>query len=294
MADYVPAIEPAVLYMAHGETLEKRLEFYEQARSMLKEQLAILGFDEDGIKEELFYLESAFRKIDEKLPPPRPKTRRIRLEMARDDAHAAEKREAYKRKRAEAALTPLKLLAQFSIQDKLPTLTLPSMLQVGDRTREGELILAVRIPWLRILEIFRRNPEAIYEIDPRKWEEIIAGAYKEAGFDHVELTPRSGDKGRDVVATKTGLGSIRIFDQVKAYRPGTIVTADDVRSLVGTITMAGNVSKGVITTTSKFAPRLEADEYIAGFIPYRVELRDRDALLPWLLDLAAKKTTGGS
>lgn len=140
MADYFPAIEPAVQYTIHGQTSEKRLEFYEQARSMLKDQLAILGVDEDGIREELSSLESAFRKIDEKLPPPRPNTRRVRMLVGKDDKHAAEKMEAYKRKQTEAELTPLKLVAQFGIQNKMPALTLPSMLHVGDRTREGELI----------------------------------------------------------------------------------------------------------------------------------------------------------
>jgi len=47
------------------------------------------------------------------------------------------------------------------------------------------------------------------------WEEIIAGAYKKAGFDEVTLTPRSGDLGRDVIAIKKGLGSVRVIDQVK-------------------------------------------------------------------------------
>lgn len=56
--------------------------------------------------------------------------------------------------------------------------------------------------------------------------------------------------------------------------------------------MANNVSKCVITATSKFAPRLKDNEEIARFIPYRLELRDRDVLLPWLLDLATKKATG--
>lgn len=100
------------------------------------------------------------------------------------------------------------------------------------------------------------------------------------------LTPRSGDKGRDVVATKVGVGSIRIFDQVKAYRPGHVVTAEEVRAMVGVITGAQNVSKGVITTTSSFAPRVESDEYIRPFIPYRLELKARDTLLPWLDELS--------
>jgi hypothetical protein len=38
---------------------------------------------------------------------------------------------------------------------------------------------------------------------------------KKAGFEEVILTPRSGDHGRDVIATKKALGTIRVIDQVK-------------------------------------------------------------------------------
>lgn len=113
--------------------------------------------------------------------------------------------------------------------ESLPAITIKALLQFGDRTNEGILVEAVAVPWREILEFIARDPGCIYQIDPRKWEEIIAGAYRSAGFDEVVLTPRTADKGRDVVATKTGTGSIRIFDQVKAYKPGNVVTAEEVR-----------------------------------------------------------------
>lgn len=169
---------------------------------------------------------------------------------------------------------------------KLPGLALNALLEFSGKTTEGTLIRAVAIPWFDIMRILQRDPEAAYQIDPRVWEEIIAGAYSRAGFDEVILTPRSGDKGRDVVATKYGVGSIRIFDQVKAYRPGHVVTADEVRAMLGVITGAQNVSKGVITTTSTFAPRLMEDEYLKPCIPYRLELKPREILFPWLRELS--------
>ena len=100
------------------------------------------------------------------------------------------------------------------------------------------------------------------------------------------LTPRSGDKGRDVIATKRGIGSIRFFDQVKAYRPGHLVRAEEVRAMIGVIIGAGNVSKGIITTTSGFAPRVTEDAFIKPFMPYRLELKPRDDLLAWLAELS--------
>src|SRR4051812_46750259 len=167
-----------------------------------------------------------------------------------------------------------------------PSLLLQAVIVLGDKTQEGRLVESVTLPWFDIIDLLSRDPAVAFEIDARKWEEIIAGAYERAGFDEVILTPRSGDKGRDVVATKNGVGSIRIFDQVKAYKPGHLVTADDVRAMLGVITGAQNVSKGVITTTSTFAPLVTEDPYIKPNIPHRLELKPRDILLPWLESLS--------
>jgi restriction system protein len=155
----------------------------------------------------------------------------------------------------------------------------------GEKTHEGRLITAVTIPWFEILKILQRDPTVAYEIPPRKWEEIIAGAYWKAGFDEVTLTPPSGDHGRDVIATKRGLGTIRIIDQVKAYKPGHLVTADDVRALMGVLQGDG-ASKGFLTTTSDFAPRLHEDPLIIPFIPSRLELINGQMLLERLKELA--------
>lgn len=171
-------------------------------------------------------------------------------------------------------------------QERMPGILVKALLIPAGPTKEGMLIEAVAPPWFAILEMIRRDPRVVYEIDARSWEEIIAGAYTKAGFDEVILTPRSGDKGRDVVATRKGIGSIRIFDQVKAYKPGHLVTAEEVRAMIGVITGAHNVSKGLVTTTSDFAPRLHEDEYIKPLIPYRLELKPCHVLLPWLAKLA--------
>jgi restriction system protein len=184
----------------------------------------------------------------------------------------------------------LLLALQGSPNAQPPAVVLKALLSFGDRTSEGVLVRAVAEPWFRILELIQRDPEAIYRIEPRSWEEIIAGAYDEAGFDEVTLTPRSGDLGRDVIAIKRGVGSIRIFDQVKAYRPGHVVTAEEVRAMIGVITVDQNVSKGVITTTSEFAPKVRDDPSIKPLIPYRLELKPKDDLLPWLDELSKTRS----
>jgi len=178
-----------------------------------------------------------------------------------------------------AAGTPLPLRTA-TAQLLLQTLIVP-----GVRTSEGRLIRAVAIPWFEIIERLKQDPNLAFQISPEKWEEIIAGAYKKAGFDEVTLTPRSGDHGRDVIATKKGLGSVRVIDQVKAFKPPHLVTADDVRALVGVLHGDG-ASKGFLTTTSDFAPKIKTDPLIVPFMPARLELINGTMLLARLEELA--------
>jgi restriction system protein len=170
---------------------------------------------------------------------------------------------------------------------RLPELLIQAtILTSGDATNEGQLVEGVAIPWFEILREVARDPNFLFNIDWRTLEEVIAGAYKREGWPQVELTPRSGDKGRDVIASKPGIGAIRIIDQVKAYKPGNKVPADDVRALLGVLTRETNVSKGVITTTSTFAPGVEAE--MKAIIPNRLELKDGMKLREWLTRLMPK------
>jgi restriction system protein len=135
-------------------------------------------------------------------------------------------------------------------QDLLPTLVMQTLVTKGDKTPDGSVIQAVTIPWRKILKIINDDPNAIYQIDHRTWEEIIAGSYQASGlFDEVILTPQSGDHGRDVIATKHGFCSIRCIESVKRYTPGRIVDADDVRALGFAMLADPKVNKGVVSTT---------------------------------------------
>lgn len=163
---------------------------------------------------------------------------------------------------------------------------LQAVVERGDRMPEGDLIEAVAPAWLEIVRLIQKDPGFLYKIDPRKLEEIIAGAYERAGFDSVVRTPRSGDLGRDVIAVKHGRWSVRFLDQVKAYRPGRLVTANDVRAMLGVIQADQNTSKGVITTTSDFAPRIKEDLLLKPYLPHRIELINGSDLIEHLSSIA--------
>lgn len=170
---------------------------------------------------------------------------------------------------------------RWTIPDDAPQVTMMALLTFEDKTKEGQLVEAVGYPWYEILDLLTRDPNELYNMDPRRFEEFIAGAWERYGYK-VILTPRSADMGRDIIAWRDGFGSIKIFDQVKRYKISHPVTAAEVRELVGVVSMDVSVSKGVITTTSTFAPNLMDDELISKVVPYRLELKPRNLLLQWL------------
>jgi restriction system protein len=159
------------------------------------------------------------------------------------------------------------------------------VLELGERVPDGVIVTAVALPWQRIVRMLRADPSLAFKIGPREWEEIVAGAYTAAGCQNVILTPRSGDGGRDVIATFDRF-KIRIYDQVKAYSPRNRVTHNDVRAMLGVVMKPG-VSKGYVTTTSDFEPGVYTDPWLSQNYPGRLELRDGKTLLAWLNELSA-------
>ncbi|MEH2503422.1 hypothetical protein V1290_002233 [Bradyrhizobium sp. AZCC 1578] len=169
-------------------------------------------------------------------------------------------------------------------------LSVSSVIVPEKKVAEGVLIKATSLVWTTVLEeLEKKDWKNVHEIPPRVWEEIIAGAFVKSGFDEVILTPRSGDHGRDIIAIRKGVGSIRILDSVKAYKPGHLVTKEEVHALMGVVAVDPNASKGILTTTSDFAPKLLDDPRLARTVPHRIELMNGTKLRQWLNDIAKKK-----
>jgi Restriction endonuclease len=102
--------------------------------------------------------------------------------------------------------------------DPYPDVLLQAAVTIlGDRIAEGQIVEGVSLAWFEIISQIETDPDFLFKIPARRVEEIVAGAYQRAGWE-VILTPRSGDRGRDVIATRSGVISIRIVDQIKAYR----------------------------------------------------------------------------
>lgn len=166
-----------------------------------------------------------------------------------------------------------------------PVLTLSGILIPEGRVPHGVLIKSVSVLWSDVVANIDVDWTRAFEIPPYVWEEIIAGAFHKDGYDKVTLTPRSGDHGRDVIAIKSGVGCVKIIGSVKAYKPDHLVKHDDVRALLGVLNGEQDASKGIITTTSGFAPKIATDPFIRPFLPTRLELLDGPKLKHWLSNL---------
>ena len=148
---------------------------------------------------------------------------------------------------------------------------------------DGSIVQTIGPAWRGILGALARDADALRHLTPRQMEELVAASYEQSGFDEVILTPRSGDLGRDVIATKRGFCTVRIIDQVKHYAPEHRVSADEVRALLGVLLSDERATKGFVTTTSTFAPGIASDRFISKHMPFRLELVDGKALLGRLL-----------
>lgn len=106
------------------------------------------------------------------------------------------------------------------------------------------------------LDSIFKNPEAMHALGAREFEEFIATLIDKLGFEDVVLTPRSGYKGRDILAAKKVHGiSILFAFECKRYSPSRPIGPDIARALLGVISHGQTqVTKGVLVTTSYFSP----------------------------------------
>ena len=104
-----------------------------------------------------------------------------------------------------------------------------------------------------MLAYFRQNPDQLYSMHPRKFEELVAAIFKNNGFT-VQLTPETRDGGVDIIAVQHSsfTGETVNLIECKRYSPTQKVGIGVVQRLIGAVYQM-QATKGVIVTTSFFS-----------------------------------------
>jgi hypothetical protein len=133
------------------------------------------------------------------------------------------------------------------------------LLTFGESTAEGRLVKSPTATWFEVCNQLIADPQFRFEFCTQsvKLEHFLAGRYCVGGWSDVTVTPRSGDKGRDVISVST---SERFLHEAKAYKASRKVTAEQVRALCYVKVRDPDATKAFITTTSDFAPGI-TDEF---------------------------------
>ena len=86
----------------------------------------------------------------------------------------------------------------------------------------------------QLIAYFRRQPDHLYSLLPRDFEELIAELFSGLGYS-VELTQRTRDGGRDVVAINDSVVKNKYLIECKRYKRDATVGVELVRQLHGVV-----------------------------------------------------------
>lgn len=129
-----------------------------------------------------------------------------------------------------------------------------------------------------LLKTLAKHPDLLYELSPRKFEEVIAELLHRQGYE-VQMTPFTKDGGVDIYAAiKNTLGTYLFLVQCKKYAPNHPVGVELVRELYGVVQSKG-ATAGIITATSHFTKG--AKDFQSQLL-YRLDLKDYIGIQNWL------------
>ena len=123
-----------------------------------------------------------------------------------------------------------------------------------------------------------KHPEKLYDLSPRKFEELIASILKDLGFE-VELTKATRDGGSDIIAyIRNAVCSYLTLVECKKYAPENKVGVGIIRQVTG-VHHLKRATKSIIVTTSYFSP--DAIKEAKAF-ENQLDLKDYESIKDWL------------
>jgi restriction system protein len=144
-----------------------------------------------------------------------------------------------------------------------PTIYIPKLIQVVNTS---------------LIPKIKENPDLMYKIHPRQFEELVADIFKAKGFD-VELTKETRDGGRDIIALSNTLDiNCKYIIECKRYAPTRKISIGIVQRLLG-VKISEAANKGILVTTSSYS--LDAKRFASNHL-WDLSLKDHKDIVSWV------------
>ena len=130
-----------------------------------------------------------------------------------------------------------------------------------------------------LIERLSQFPEDIRIMNRRVFEELVAELFIGFGYE-VELTKRTRDGGKDIIAIKRREVETRFLIECKRPDPGNPIGVSTVRELYG-VKVDDGASKAILATTTYFTPDAKL---FSSKHRWELELRDFEDLQEWISD----------
>lgn len=156
------------------------------------------------------------------------------------------------------------------------------LLYINDPHLNKSIIVTEAQRVKQIIHRIYRDNSILTDIDPRKFEEVIAELLASQGFE-VALTKQTRDNGYDILALQSLNGfPLKFLVECKRYiaRP---IGIEIIRAFNNVI-LRQNANKGIIVTTSYFTKDAQKDKTIT---PYLLDFRDKNHVLEWINNYSA-------
>jgi restriction endonuclease Mrr len=115
---------------------------------------------------------------------------------------------------------------------------------------KSDIIRVSNETWNQLITHLSRSPEDLYRLEPAHFEKLVAELLHREGME-VQLTPKTRDGGRDVLALHNGSAGQHLYlVECKRYSPDRPIGVDLVRSLYGAVEQE-HATAGLLVTTSR-------------------------------------------
>lgn len=128
-----------------------------------------------------------------------------------------------------------------------------------------------------LIERLRANPQDLKTINRRLLEELVAELFSGFGYQ-VELTKRTRDGGKDIIAVRRSEVETRFLIECKRPDPGNPVAVSTVRELYG-VKVDDGATKAILVTTSYLTP--DAKVFVEKH-RWELEAKEFEGLHEWI------------